>query len=278
MGKIINGPATAAAVRAEVRQQVAAMNRKPQLAVIHVGDDARSATYVRNKKKACEEAGIGFLLKKYKDTVKETTVINQIRKYNRDPEIDGIIIQLPLPAHLDETRIIEAVDPDKDVDGLTRRNIVRLYNNENGLVPATPAGIMKLLESIGCDVDGKHVVIVGRGRLVGHPLSLLMLNANATVTVCHSHTRNLAEITRTADILVVGIGRAGFITADYIKEGAVVIDAGINVTEEGKLKGDCDFEGMLEKASWITPVPKGVGPMTVAMLLANVLKACEMRK
>ncbi len=250
--------------------------RKPKLVIFMIGDDPRSDAYVRNKRRSCEEAGIECVLEHYPADVDQDTLIEKINEYNGDDTVDGMIVQLPLPDHLNEKVITETVSGDKDVDGLHSTNIIRLYNNDKRcLVPATPLGIMKILEYIGCDVDGKHVVIVGRGKLVGHPLSLLMLNRNATVTVCHSHTVNLTEITKTADILVVGIGKAGYITADHIKEGAVVIDAGINVTAEGKLTGDCDYENMLPKASFITPVPKGVGPMTVAMLLENVLTAYE---
>lgn len=280
MGERIDGNLISAQVKEEIAEKIRIHteqgHRKPKLVVFLVGDDPRSATYVRNKQKSCESVGIECILEHYPADVAQNILTDKIREYNCDETVDGIIVQLPLPSHLNEREVTETVDGDKDVDGLHSTNIIRLYNNDpRCLVPATPLGIMKMLEYIGCDVDGKNVVIVGRGKLVGHPISLLMLNHNATVTVCHSHTKDLTQITKTADILVVGIGKAGFITADHIKEGAVVIDAGINVNAEGKLKGDCDFESILPKASFVTPVPRGVGPMTVAMLLFNVLTAYE---
>ncbi len=281
MGELINGNIISECVKQEVRERIseitASGKRAPKLVVVVVGNDPRSAAYVRNKKKSCEEVGIEFVEKHFEENVSQDEIISYLGKCNQDDEIDGVIVQLPVPKHLNEEEVTEAVRADKDVDGLTRENIVRLYNKEKGLVPATPSGIMRMLKHIGCDVAGKHVVIVGRGKLVGHPLMLLMLNNNATVTVCHSRTENLKEITRTADVLVVGIGKAKFINSEYVKEGAVVIDAGINVNEEGKLVGDCDYQEMLDKVSYITPVPRGVGPMTVAMLLVNVLSAYENR-
>lgn len=282
MGERIHGDMIADQIKEEIREAIAADMekgcRRPRLAVLLVGDDARSAVYVRNKQKACDAVGIDCTVEHFPPEATQDELIRRIHKYNENDTVDGIVIQLPLPAHLNDRVIVNEVCPDKDVDGLHDENTVRLYNNdERCLVPATPLGIMKLLEYIDCDVDGKHAVIVGRGRLVGHPLSLLMLNNNATVTVCHSHTRNLTEITKTADILVIGIGKAGFITSEYVREGAVVIDAGINVNDRGKLVGDCDYEGILPVASYITPVPGGVGPMTVAMLLYNVLRAYERR-
>ena len=282
MGERIDGTLISAQVKEEVKQQVdellEAGKRAPHLVVIQVGDDSRSDAYVRGKKNACQDAGITFTHEHVPEDYGEDKLIELIDKYNKDDEVDAMLVQLPLPAGYDEKHVTESIVPNKDVDGLTEANIIRLYNNEKGLVPATPLGIMKILEAIGQDVDGKHVVIIGRGKLVGHPLSLLMLNHNATVTVCHSHTKNLKEIAKTADILVVGIGKMYFIDSEYIKEGAIVIDAGINVNEEGKLKGDCNYEDMIDKASYMTPVPRGVGPMTVAMLLVNVMTAYHLNE
>lgn len=280
MGERIDGSLIAEKTRDILKEQIETLvsggKRRPKLVVFLVGDDPRSGAYVRNKQRSCEYVGIEFVLEHYPADIDQETVISRIREYNDDESVDGMIVQLPLPSHLDESVITETVSGDKDVDGLHSDNILRLYNNDpDCLVPATPSGILKMLEFLKIEVDGKHAVIVGRGKLVGHPLSLLMLNHNATVTVCHSHTRQLEEITKTADILIVGIGKAGYINSSHIKEGAVVIDAGINVNEEGRLTGDCDYEDMLEKAAYITPVPKGVGPMTVAMLMYNVTRAYE---
>ena len=277
MGNKIDGTAIAQGIKEEIREEIEQLinegKRQPHLVVIMVGDDPRSAAYVRNKEKSCQNVNIDFTLNHLSADVGEEELLKIIKGYNEDDTVDGIVVQLPLPAGYNESVITEAVAADKDVDGLTEASIIKLYNNKASLVPATPLGIMKILEKLNIDVDGKQVVIVGRGKLVGHPLSLMMLNSNATVTVCHSHTRNLTEITQTADILVVGIGKMNYITRDFVREGAVVIDAGINVDENGRLHGDCDYENMLDKVSWITPVPRGVGPMTVAMLLVNTMTA-----
>lgn len=280
MGERIDGNLIAQKTKDELKKQVDDMiskgHRRPKLVVFLVGDDPRSAAYVRNKQKSCEYVGIECVLEHYPAEVTQETLITKIKEYNKDVTVDGMIVQLPLPTHLNEAIITESVDGTKDVDGLHSDNILKLYNNDpTCLVSATPLGILKILEYLGINVDGKNVVIVGRGKLVGHPLSLLMLNHNATVTVCHSHTKDLAEVTKTADILIVGIGKAKFINSSHIKEGSVVIDAGINVDEDAKLVGDCNYDDMIDKASYMTPVPKGVGPMTVAMLMYNVIRAYE---
>ncbi len=282
MGNLINGVEISNQVKEEVKQQVdeivASGKRAPSLVVFMVGDDPRSAKYVSGKKTACEKAGIKFTLVHLPAETTQEDLEGQVISYNNDDSVDGILVQLPLPNGLDEERVTELVSPNKDVDGLTKFNSARLFSNEACLAPATPSGIMRILEAIDVDVTGKNVVILGRGKLVGKPLMLLMLNHNATVTICHSHTENLTEITQNADILVVGIGKDRYINKSFIKEGAIVIDAGINVDEFGKLHGDCDYLDMLDKCSWITPVPKGVGPMTIAMLLDNVVKAYHLNE
>jgi len=276
--RIIDGKKIAAEVREEVRQRVLELQRKtdkvPGLAAVLVGDDPASASYVRSKTKACQEAGVYSRQISPAADIPLSDLLAIIRDLNGDPAIHGILVQLPLPSHLDERIILEAVDPAKDVDGFTFGSIGRLVENQARFVPCTPAGIIELLVREGIAVKGKHAVVVGRSEIVGKPVAFLLLHRHATVTICHSRTADLAAETRRADILVVAAGRPRLITGTMIKPGAVVLDVGINRVE-GKLVGDVDFESASQVASALTPVPGGVGPMTVAMLLKNTLHAFE---
>lgn len=286
---VIDGNAIAQEIRAEAAQKAAAFQARhgvaPGLAVVLVGDNPASAVYVRNKERACREAGIRAETINLPATASQDEIIDAVRKLNTDPAVHGILVQLPLPSHVDERAVILALDPDKDVDGLHPVNVGRLVQGEPLFVPCTPWGIQQMLVRSGHSPEGKHVVVCGRSDIVGKPVAMLLLQkqagANATVTMCHTGTRDLAEVTRTADILVVAIGRAEVVTADMVSDGAVVIDVGINrvddVTRQRgyRLVGDVDYAGVSEKAAAITPVPGGVGPMTVAMLLKNTLRAAE---
>lgn len=278
---LLNGKETAAAVRAEIREQIDALRAAgktvPGLAVILVGDDPASAVYVRNKKRACEEVGMHSEVYTYPADTSEAELLSRLDELNGRPDIHGILVQLPLPAHISEERVVRHIDPRKDVDAFHPYNVGKIMLGEDGFLPCTPAGVMELLRRYGISVDGKECVIVGRSNIVGKPQAMLLLRENGTVTVCHSHTRDLSAITRRADILVVAIGRAGFITGDMVKPGAVVVDVGINRTSDGKLCGDVDFASVAPRAYAITPVPGGVGPMTITMLLRNTLRAalCE---
>ncbi len=276
--RIIDGKKIAAEVREEVRLRVLqlkeATGRVPGLAAVLVGDNPASASYVRSKTKACQEAGIFSRQLTPPGDIPQADLLAIIRELNDDPVIHGILIQLPLPAHLDERTVLEAVDPGKDVDGFTFANIGRLVENQPRFVPCTPAGIMELLDREGVEVKGKHAVVVGRSEIVGKPVAFLLLHRHATVSICHSRTADLGAETRRADILVAAVGRPRLITGAMVKPGAVVIDVGINRIE-GKLVGDVDFDSAVPVASAITPVPGGVGPMTVAMLLKNTLQAFE---
>ena len=288
---IIDGNKTAQDVRSEAALGVADLQAKhgivPGLAVILVGDDPASAVYVRNKGRACEEVGIRSETIRLPGQITQEDLLGKVRGLNNDPRVHGILVQLPLPPHLDERAIILALDPDKDVDGLHPVNMGRLMQGEPVFVPCTPGGIQQLLLRSGHSPEGKHLVVCGRSDIVGKPIAMLMMQkregANATVTVCHTGTRGLPEVTRTADILVAAMGRARAVTADMVREGAVVIDVGINRVEDStrqrgyRMEGDVDFQGVSEKAAAITPVPGGVGPMTVAMLLLNTLKAAWLR-
>ncbi|MGK7931903.1 MAG: bifunctional methylenetetrahydrofolate dehydrogenase/methenyltetrahydrofolate cyclohydrolase FolD [Microcystaceae cyanobacterium] len=249
--------------------------RSPGLAVLMVGDNPASAVYVRNKEKACERVGINSYGRHFPTDTPQETVEGVIKELNEDPNVDGILVQLPLPPHLDAVKLLLTIDPDKDVDGLHPTNLGRLVRGEDGLRSCTPAGVMKLLDEYKIEIAGKQAVIVGRSILVGKPQSLMLLEKNATVTIAHSRTHNLAEVTRQADILVAAVGRQNLITADMVKQGAVVIDVGINRVEDGtkkgRLVGDVDYESLLPIASYITPVPGGIGPMTVAWLLHNTV-------
>jgi methylenetetrahydrofolate dehydrogenase (NADP+) / methenyltetrahydrofolate cyclohydrolase len=271
--QLIDGTALAREVRAEAARRAAALGMRPGLAVILVGDDPASAIYVRNKVKACEEAGFHSLLERYDAQMTQRELLARISALNANNAIHGILVQMPLPEHLDPHAVIEAIAPAKDVDGFSTTSAGELMTGLPGLRPATPLGCMKLIESTGVPLRGKHAVIIGRSNTVGKPMALLLLQANATVTVCHSATSDLALHTRQADIVVAAVGRIGTLTAAMVKPGAIVIDVGINRKADGKLCGDVEFDAVREVAGHITPVPGGVGPMTIAMLLMNTLQA-----
>lgn len=279
MAILIDGKETARAVRGEIRDAVAAFTKEsgviPGLAVVIVGDDPASRVYVRNKHRACEEVGIRSDVHALPADTSEAELLALVAGLNADPTVNGILVQLPLPKHLDEEKVILAIDPAKDVDAFHPVNVGKIMIGNFTFAPCTPAGVMELLRHYNIPVAGKHCVIIGRSNIVGKPQAMLMLKENATVTVCHSRTVGLADITRTADILVAAVGRPGFVTADMVRDGAVVIDVGINRTADGKLCGDVDFAAVSEKASYITPVPGGVGPMTITMLLKNTLAAAK---
>ncbi|HMM85132.1 bifunctional methylenetetrahydrofolate dehydrogenase/methenyltetrahydrofolate cyclohydrolase FolD [Azohydromonas sp.] len=276
--RIIDGTALSRHLRAGVGERAAALRARgviPGLAVVLVGDDPASAVYVRNKVKACEQHGIRSVLETYPATMTQADLLARVEALNGDPAIHGILVQMPLPRHLDAHAVIEAIAPAKDVDGFSVASAGELMTGLPGLRPATPAGCMKLIESTGTDLRGKHAVVIGRSNTVGKPMALLLLQANATVTVCHSATPDLGTFTRQADVVVAAVGRRGVLRADMVKPGAVVIDVGINRDEGGKLCGDVDFAGVSQVAGYITPVPGGVGPMTITMLLVNTLDAAE---
>ena len=277
-GKIIDGKEISRQVKEEVKQGVERLKAEgmtPGLAVILVGDDPASSAYVGSKERTTNALGMhSEVIRMDKDT-SESALLEEIRRLNGDPAIHGILVQLPLPEQIDEQRVIAAIHPDKDVDGFHPQNAGRLMAGMDGFVPCTPLGIMVMLERTGVDLNGKHAVVVGRSNIVGKPMSLLLLQANATVTICHSRTEDLPSITRQADVLVAAVGLEGMIGPEHVKDGAVVIDVGINRGEDGKLHGDVDFERVLPAASAITPVPGGVGPMTIAMLMSNTLKSAE---
>ena len=280
MAKIIDGKAIAAALSEKLKEQISyftmQFGRKPKLAVILVGEDPASTIYVRNKIRACETVGITSESYRLPESTEQADLEALIERLNQDDQTDGILVQLPLPAHLNAKRIIPLIDPKKDVDGFSAYNVgALLLDDRNGLYSCTPLGIIQLIRSTGIDITGKHAVVVGRSSEVGKPVALMLLQQNATVTICHSKTENLGEVTRTADILVVAVGKKKLITADMVKEGAVVIDVGINRDEDGKLCGDVDFDSVSQKCGFITPVPGGVGPMTIAMLMTNTLKAAK---
>jgi len=277
---IIDGKALAKEKRAEIAKQVEALKEKgvtPGLAVVLVGEDPASQIYVRNKHKACEEVGIYSRKITLPEETTEEEILKIIDELNNDPEIDGILVQLPLPKHIDPDKVILSISPDKDVDGFHPVNAGRLLTGQDGFFPCTPLAVMELIKSAGVDVSGKEAVVVGRSNIVGKPVSMLLLRENATVTICHSRTKNLADVCRRADILVAAVGRPEMITADYVKEGAVVIDVGINRVGEKKVVGDVAFDEVKDKAAYITPVPGGVGPMTITMLLYNTLLSAQKR-
>ncbi len=276
---LIDGKGTAAAIRGELKERTVAFEaksgRKAGLGVVIIGDDSASQVYVRNKTKACEEVGIRSVTKSLPADISQEEAERAVEALCSDPSMDGILVQLPLPRHLDERKLLAKIPVEKDVDGFSEYNLGLLAMNRRGTVACTPLGIMELLRRYRIDVGGKDAVVVGRSNIVGRPMALLFLNDDATVTVCHSHTKDLCSVCRKADILVAAVGKAKFIKADMVKEGAVVIDVGMDRDENGKLCGDVDFDTVKEKASFITPVPGGVGPMTVAMLLSNVVEAAE---
>ncbi len=276
--QIINGNEIAESVRQEISKEVQQLREKnivPGLAVILVGDNQASQTYVRHKQKACEDLGMHSVLIKKPAELSQEELIQSIAELNQDDSIHGILVQLPLPGHIQEKAIIEAISPEKDVDGFHPINIGRMMTGQDAFLPCTPYGVMVMLEYIDYDLEGKHVVIVGRSNIVGKPAGQLFLNANATVTYCHSRTKDLAYYTKQADVVVAAVGKRDTITSDHIKEGAVVIDVGMNRNDEGKLCGDVAFDEVKNKASYITPVPKGVGPMTITMLMKNTVKSAQ---
>ncbi|WP_128002904.1 bifunctional methylenetetrahydrofolate dehydrogenase/methenyltetrahydrofolate cyclohydrolase FolD [Piscinibacter defluvii] len=276
--RLIDGNALAKKVRGEVAQQVAALaaqGRQPGLAVILVGEDPASQVYVKHKVADCESVGMRSVLDRHPASLSEATLLQRIRELNADASIHGILVQLPLPKHIDANKVIETISPAKDVDGFHVASAGALMIGRPGFKACTPYGCMKMLEAIGCDPRGKHAVVIGRSNIVGKPMALLLLQANATVTICHSATPDLAAHTRQADIVVAAVGKRNVLTADMVKPGAVIIDVGMNRNDEGKLCGDVDFAGVSQVAGWITPVPGGVGPMTRAMLLVNTLEAAQ---
>lgn len=276
--QILDGKALAQELRASFKERVetlAARGHRPGLVVILVGEDPASQVYVRNKVNACADVGMHSEKIVYAADVDPATVLAKIAELNANPAIHGILVQLPLPAHFDEDAVLEAIDPDKDVDGFHAENVGALAQGLPRFIPCTPYGVMKMFEKGGIDLTGKEAVVVGRSNIVGKPMALLLINAGATVTVCHSKTRDLAFHTRRADVLVTAIGKPRFVTADMVKPGAVLIDVGINRLPDGKLCGDLDFAACREVAGLITPVPGGVGPMTITMLLANTIEAAE---
>jgi methylenetetrahydrofolate dehydrogenase (NADP+)/methenyltetrahydrofolate cyclohydrolase len=276
--QIIDGTALSKTIRAQLAQRAAALTARghqPGLAVILVGEDPASQVYVRNKVKACQEHGLHSVLEKYDATLSEADLLGRIDALNRDPAIHGILVQMPLPRHINPHRVIESISTAKDVDGYSTLSAGELLTGLPGFRPCTPYGCMKLIESTGVDLRGKHAVVIGRSNTVGKPMALLLLQANATVTVCHSATGDLAHHTRQADVIVAAVGRRNTVTAGMVKPGAIVIDVGMNRNDEGKLCGDVDFAGVSQVASHITPVPGGVGPMTITMLLANTVESAE---
>jgi methylenetetrahydrofolate dehydrogenase (NADP+)/methenyltetrahydrofolate cyclohydrolase len=276
--RLIDGKALAARLRAELAPRIHALRERgvqPGLAVLLVGDDPASAVYVRNKIKACEDTGIRSVFEQLPATISQDELLRKVRALNEDVRVHGILVQMPLPKPLDGQAVVEAIAFDKDVDGLHATNAGLTLMGQPHFRSCTPYGVMKMLESIGVDPAGKHAVVIGRSNMVGKPMAMLLLSANATVTMCHSGTRDLASITRQADILVAAAGRRGLVTAEMVKPGAVVVDVGTNKTPEGKLAGDVDFESVKAVAGWISPVPGGVGPMTITMLLVNTVEAAE---
>ncbi|TAH72156.1 MAG: bifunctional methylenetetrahydrofolate dehydrogenase/methenyltetrahydrofolate cyclohydrolase FolD [Anaerolineaceae bacterium] len=278
MAIIIDGKKTSKEIKDELKNQVEQLREKNIevcLCVIQVGADPASTVYVNNKKKACEYIGIKSLSYELPEDTSQEQLIELINKLNNQKEVHGILVQLPLPKHIDEDRIIQTISPDKDVDGFHPQSVGRLSIGQKGFISCTPAGIVQLLKRYNIAMEGKECVIVGRSNIVGKPMAMLMLRENSTVTVCHSRTKNLSEITSRADILIVAIGKPKFITHEYVKEGAVVIDVGMHRNEDNKLCGDVDYDDVIEKVSAITPVPGGVGPMTIAMLMNNCLESAR---
>ena len=281
MAKIIDGKQISLDIKNELKEKVAKYKEQGieiTLAVVKVGNDPASAVYVRNKEKACEYAGINSKTLALPEETTEEELLNVVKKLNEDKSVNGILVQLPLPKHIDESKVLLTIDSTKDVDGFHPVNVGKMVIGEDTFLPCTPAGIIEMIKRTDIDIEGKECVVIGRSNIVGKPMAMLMLKENATVTIAHSRTKDLKEVTKRADIIVAAIGKAKFVTADYVKEGAVVIDVGMDRDENGKLCGDVDFELVSKVASAITPVPGGVGPMTVTMLLVNCLRSVELNK
>ena len=275
---IIDGNALSAQLRADVMRRAQALKARgitPGLAVVLVGENPASQVYVRNKVKACADAGLHSILERYEADMTEAALLARIDALNKDPSIHGILVQLPVPKHIDANKVIEAIAPEKDVDGFHIASAGALMVGQPGFLPCTPYGCMKMLESINYDLRGKHAVVIGRSNIVGKPMAMLLLQKNATVTICHSGTKDLKAMTLQADVIVAAVGKVNVLTADMVKPGAVVIDVGMNRNDQGKLCGDVDYEGVRAVAGAITPVPGGVGPMTITMLLVNTLESAE---
>lgn len=281
MAKIIDGKQISLDIKNELKEKVAKYKEQGieiTLAVVKVGNDPASAVYVRNKEKACEYVGINSKTLALPEETTEEELLNVVKKLNEDKNVNGILVQLPLPKHIDESKVLLTIDSTKDVDGFHPVNVGKMVIGEDTFLPCTPAGIIEMIKRADIDIEGKECVVIGRSNIVGKPMAMLMLKENATVTIAHSRTKDLKEVTKRADIIVAAIGKAKFVTADYVKEGAVVIDVGMDRDENGKLCGDVDFESVSKVASAITPVPGGVGPMTVTMLLVNCLRSVELNK
>lgn len=278
---LIDGKATSQKIKDEIKNEVIKLKQKgitPTLAVILVGDDPASQTYVASKQKACLACQMGSVMHKLSANTTEQELISLIDVLNADDSIDGILVQLPLPKHINTNEILRKIDPKKDVDGFCAQNMGALVSGLDGFVPCTPLGIMELLKQYNINPQGLNALVIGRSNIVGKPMAALLLNAGATVTIAHSKTKNLADLSKNADLIIAAIGKANFIKPEMVKEGAIIIDVGINRLENGKLVGDCDFENLKDKCAFITPVPGGVGPMTIAMLLSNTLKSAKERK
>lgn len=278
---LIDGKATSQKIKDEIKNEVIKLKQKgitPTLAVILVGDDPASQTYVASKQKACLACQMGSVMHKLSANTTEQELISLIDVLNADDSIDGILVQLPLPKHINTNEILRKIDPKKDVDGFCAQNMGALVSGLDGFVPCTPLGIMELLKQYNINPQGLNALVIGRSNIVGKPMAALLLNAGATVTIAHSKTKNLAQFSKNADLIIAAVGKANFIKPEMVKEGAIIIDVGINRLENGKLVGDCDFENLKDKCDFITPVPGGVGPMTIAMLLSNTLKSAKERK
>lgn len=281
MARIIDGKQISLDIKNELKEKVAKYKEQGieiTLVVVKVGNDPASAVYVRNKEKACEYVGINSKTLALPEETTEEELLNVVKELNEDKNVNGILVQLPLPKHIDESKVLLTIDSTKDVDGFHPVNVGKMVIGEDTFLPCTPAGIIEMIKRTDIDIEGKECVVIGRSNIVGKPMAMLMLKENATVTIAHSRTKDLKEVTKRADIIVAAIGKAKFVTADYVKEGAVVIDVGMNRDENGKLCGDVDFESVSKVASAITPVPGGVGPMTVTMLLVNCLRSVEINK
>ncbi|MDV7744526.1 bifunctional methylenetetrahydrofolate dehydrogenase/methenyltetrahydrofolate cyclohydrolase [Enterococcus mundtii] len=278
MSELMNGKELAEKMQAELALKVKELNERqinPGLVVLLVGENPASQVYVRNKERVANQLGIYSKVERYSQTISEDELLNEIEKYNNDPRFHGILVQLPLPKHIDEEKVLLAIDPKKDVDGFHPLNLGRLFAGNPDKIPCTPYGIMKMFEAYDIDLTGKRAVVIGRSNIVGKPMAQLLLMADATVTIAHSKTKDLPALTREADILVVAIGRGHFVTKDFVKPGVVVVDVGMNRNEDGKLIGDVKFDEVAPLASYITPVPKGVGPMTITMLMAQTVQSAE---